>query len=101
MIFEWSYDHKIPEFTWMNVRVESRSGEVLEWEVEDHGGDDGHSMARATGMVTACCVEAWMQDPDMLPAGVHAPESLGNDTISNIIKTMKLNNIRIDGPDIA
>ena len=58
-------------------------------------------MARATGMVTVCCVEAWVQDPDMLPVGVHAPESLGNDIISNIIKTMKLNNIRIDGPDIA
>ena len=33
--------------------MEGRDGEILEWEVEDHGGDDGHSMARATGMVTA------------------------------------------------
>ena len=101
LIWEWSYDHKIPEFTWMKVRTESRDGDILEWEVEDHGGDDGHSMARATGMVTACCVEAWLEDPDMLPVGVHAPESLGNDIIAKIIQTMKLNNIRIDGPEIA
>ena len=67
LIGQWSYDHKIPEFTWMRVRAEGRGGEVLEWEVEDHGGDDGHSMARATGMVTACCVEAWLEDPMMLP----------------------------------
>ena len=101
LIWEWNYDHKIPEFTWMKVRTQSRSGEVMEWEVEDHGGDDGHSMARATGMVTACCVEAWLKNPDMLPVGVHAPEALGNHTISQIVHAMKLNNVRIDGPEIS
>ena len=85
----------------MKVRTQSRTGEVMEWEVEDHGGDDGHSMARATGMVTACCVEAWLKNPDMLPVGVHAPEVLGNHTISQIIRAMKLNNVRIDGPEIS
>ena len=57
-------------------------------------------MARATGMVTACCVEAWLENPDMLPVGVHAPETLANHTISKIIRAMKLNNVRIDGPDV-
>ena len=52
-------------------------------------------------MVTACSVEAWLEDPNMLPLGVHAPETLGSDVIAKIIKTMKLNNIRIDGPEIA
>ena len=68
--------------------------------MEDHGGDDGHSMARATGMVTACCVAAWLEDPMMLPAGVHAPEVLGNDVIAKIIEAMKADRVRIVGPDI-
>ena len=100
LIGQWSYNHKIPEFTWMRVRAEGRGGEVLEWEVEDHGGDDGHSMARATGMVTVCCVEAWLEDPGMLPTGAHAPEELGNDVIAKIIGAMKADRVRIEGPDI-
>ena len=101
LIVLWSYDHKIPEFTWMRVKVEGRNGEILEWEVEDHGGDDGHSMARATGMVTACCVEAWLEDPHMLPVGVHAPEALGDDVIAKIVATMRADRVRIEGPEIS
>ena len=100
LILEWEYDHKVPEFTWMKVRAEGRNGEILEWEVEDHGGDDGHSMARTTGMVTACCVEAWLSDPEMLPPGVHAPEVLSDVVISDIVDMMRSERIRIDGPDI-
>ena len=100
LIFEWSYNHKIPEFTWMKVRAEARDGKVLEWEVEDHGGDDGHSMARATGMVTACCVEAWLENSKMLPLGVHAPEVLSDRVIAKIVDTMKSDKVRIEGPEI-
>ena len=85
----------------MRVRAQGRNGEVLEWEVEDHGGDDGHSMARATGLVTACCVEAWIDDSEMLPTGVHAPEALGDDVIARIVETMKSERVRIVGPDIG
>ena len=51
-------------------------------------------------MVTVCCVEAWLEDPMMLPAGVHAPEVLGNDVIAKIIEAMKADRVRIEGPDI-
>ena len=84
----------------MRVRAQGRNGEVLEWEVEDYGGDDGHSMARATGMVTACCVEAWLDNSEMLPPGVHAPEALSDDVIAKIVDTMKADRVRIEGPEI-
>jgi saccharopine dehydrogenase-like NADP-dependent oxidoreductase len=100
VVRQWWYDHKIPEFTWMRVRAQNRKGEVMEWELEDYGGDDGHSMARSTGLVTACCIEAWLADPNMLPAGVHAPEVLSSEVISGIVETMRSVGVRIEGPDI-
>ncbi len=100
LLHAWQYNDKIPEFTWMKVRAESHDGEVLEWEVEDHGGDDGHSMARSTGMVTALCVEAWLADPEMLPPGVHAPEALSENVVAGIVETMRSERVRIDGPAI-
>lgn len=100
LIHAWLYDDKVPEFTWMRVRAEAREGEIMEWEVEDHGGEDGHSMARATGMVTALCVEAWLADPEMLPPGVHAPEVLSDEVIAEIVETMRSERIRINGPEI-
>lgn len=100
LIHAWQYNDKVPEFTWMKVRAEAHDGEVLEWEVEDHGGDDGHSMARATGMVTALCAQAWLDDPEMLPPGVHAPEELSDEVIAGIVDSMRLHRVRIDGPNI-
>ena len=52
-------------------------------------------------MVTACCVEAWIDDSEMLPTGVHAPEALGDDVIARIVETMKSERVRIVGPDIG
>ena len=58
-------------------------------------------MARATGMVTACCVEAWLDNSEMLPPGVHAPEALSDDVIAKIVETMKADRVRIEGPEIG
>ena len=52
----------MPEFTWLRVLAEDGDGETMEWTVQDYGGDDGHSMARTTGLVTAICTEAWIED---------------------------------------
>ena len=71
------------------------------WRVVDHGGDDGSSMARSTGMVTACCVEEWLDDPEMLPPGVHAPEALAPEVVARIIETMSSERVSIDGPGIS
>ena len=49
LLRHWWYDHKTPEFTWMEVRAEGRDGTEMVWRVADYGGDDGSSMARATG----------------------------------------------------
>lgn len=100
LLLAWQYNDKVPEFTWMKVRADNADGDILEWVVEDHGGEDGHSMARATGMVTALCVEEWLSDPEMLPPGVHAPESLSDEVIARIVDSMRSERVRIDGPAI-
>lgn len=100
LIRAWQYDDEVPEFTWMRVRAEGRNGETMEWEVSDHGDEDGHSMARATGMVTALCIEAWLAEPEMLSPGVHAPEVLRDEVIAGIVETMRSEGIRIIGPEI-
>jgi len=100
LLREWWYDHKMPEFTWMEVKAEGHDGTEMVWRVADYGGDDGSSMARSTGMVTACCVEEWLADPEMLPPGVHAPEVLAPRVVARIIQTMRTERVRIEGPDI-
>ncbi len=101
LLHHWWYNHKTPEFTWMEVRAEGRDGTEMVWRVADYGGDDGSSMARTTGMVTACCVEEWLADPEMLPPGVHAPEVLAPEVVGRIIKTMRSERVRIEGPEIG
>ena len=95
---QWQYDSKTPEFTWMEVMAEAFDGRRVTWTVQDHGSDDGHSMARCTGLVTYCCIIEWLEDPDMLPPGVHAPESLPSEVISRIINMMLDEGVEIIGP---
>ena len=101
LLHHWWYDHKTPEFTWLEVRAEGHDGSEMVWRVADYGGDDGSSMARSTGMVTVCCVEEWLADPDMLPLGVHAPETLAPEVVGRIIDTMRSERVRIEGPEIG
>lgn len=95
---EWQYDEKMPEFTWMEVSAEGLDGTKMTWRVQDHGGDDGHSMARATGLVTVCCVEEWLNDSNMLPPGVHPPEALSSEVVGRIISRMIQEGVEIEGP---
>lgn len=98
---EWQYNEKIPEFTWMEVTAEGHDGRKMTWRVQDHGGDDGHSMARATGLVTICCVEEWLKNPNMLPPGVHPPEALPHEVIGGIVARMIREGVEIEGPLIS
>ena len=98
---EWQYNEKIPEFTWMEVTAEGHDGRKMTWWVQDHGGDDGHSMARATGLVTICCVEEWLKNPNMLPSGVHPPEALPPEVIGGIVARMIREGVEIEGPLIG
>ena len=72
----------------------------MEWTVQDYGGDDGHSMARTTGLVTAICIEAWIEDSKMLPPGAHAPEVLSDEVLSRVVREMISHGIEITGPRI-
>jgi len=98
---EWRYNEKIPEFTWMEVSAESLDGAQMTWRVQDHGGNDGHSMDRATGLVTVCCVEEWLNDPEMLPPGVHPPEALSTKAVGRIVSRMIQEGVVIEGPSIS
>ena len=101
VVREWCYDEKRPVCTWMEGRAEGHDGTEMVWRVGDYGGDDGSSMARSTGMVTACCVEEWLDDPDMLPPGVHAPEALAPEVVARIIGTMRAERVRIEGREVS
>ncbi len=101
LLREWWFNPKTPEFTWLEVVAASHDGDVMRWEVSDYGGDDGSSMARTTGLVTVGCIEAWLNDPEMLPPGVHAPESLSPRVVSGIVDMMKVNRVEISGPEIG
>lgn len=101
LVFEWAYNHKTPEFTWMEVRAESHDYTTMTWRLQDHGGDDGHSMARCTGLVTLVCIEQWLDNPDMLPPGVHAPETLSEEVLDSILVTMAEERVEVEGPAIT
>ncbi len=95
---EWQYNEKTPEFTWMEVLAYGMNGASMRWTVQDHGGDDGHSMARSTGLVTLCCIDEWFKDPEMLPPGVHPPESMSPDSVDRIVRRLVEEGVEIDGP---
>ena len=98
---EWQYNEKTPEFTWMEVFAQGRDGTSMRWTVQDHGSDDGHSMARSTGLVTICCVEEWLNNPEMLPPGVHPPEAMSSETVRRIVSKMIEEGVEIQGPIIT
>ena len=97
---EWQYNEKTPEFTWMEVFALGRDGTSMRWTVQDHGSDDGHSMARSTGLVTTCCVEEWLNNPEMLPPGVH-PRSNVVRVCKRIVSKMIEEGVEILGPIIT
>ena len=98
LIDEWCFDSETPEFTWMEVSATDHLGNSMNWIVNDSGGEDGSSMARTTGLVTVGCIQAWIEDPDMLEPGIHAPEILPRNVVSSIIEMMRENGVEIIGP---
>ena len=95
IIKEWRYSSEMSEFTWLEVVAYDKNGEGIRWTVSDAGGSDGHSMARCTGLVTVFCIEEWLANPNMLKAGIHAPEVLENKVIESIISKLKEEDIEI------
>lgn len=95
LVDAWKIDPLRGEFTWMEVHITSGDNE-RRWVVEDSGSDGDSSMARTTGLVTACCAIAWVDRPEMLPSGVHAPEDLPNDVIELVIEVMRSEGVSIE-----
>ncbi len=95
LVDAWKIDPTREEFTWMEVHI--TSGEYQKkWIIEDSGLDGDSSMARTTGLVTACCAIAWADRPDMLPSGVHAPEDLPDEVIELVIEVMRSEGVSIE-----
>ena len=101
LLEEWSFDPERPEFTWMEVVAYDAKNRAMRWVVIDHGSGGDSSMARTTGLVTLGCIISWLKDPNMLPCGVHPPESLPREVLISVIELMRVNGIEISGPEIA
>ena len=95
LVNQWKMDNTRKEFTWMEVHVKSGENSKT-WVVEDEGKDGDTSMARTTGLVTASCVIAWLDRPDMLDWGVYAPEDLPSEVIELIIEVMRSEGVSIE-----
>ena len=96
LLKDWKYDKNVKEFTWMEIIAINHDGEMMKWTISDEGANDGHSMARCTGLVTVFCIEEWLNNPDMLTKGIHAPEELDDETIERIINNIKNEDIVIE-----
>jgi len=94
LVDAWAMDSSRPEFTWMEVDILS-GDERRTWVVEDLGKHGDSSMARTTGLVTASCVIAWLDRPEMLASGVHAPEDLPDEVIRLVIEVMLAEGVSI------
>ena len=75
LVKSWALDPTKGEFTWMEVLVKT-DNESIRWTVEDEGRERDSSMARTTGLVTTAVALQWLSNPELIPAGVHAPEEL-------------------------
>tara|TARA_B110001452_G_scaffold220368_1_gene192604 strand:- start:51 stop:1037 length:987 start_codon:yes stop_codon:yes gene_type:complete len=95
LVEAWKLDPNREEFTWMEVHIVSGENEKR-WIIEDNGRDGDSSMARTTGLVTACCAIAWADRPEMLPSGVHAPEDLPDEVIELVIEVMRSEGVSIE-----
>lgn len=95
LVDAWKLDPSREEFTWMEVHITSGENE-RKWIIEDDGCDGDSSMARTTGLVTACCAIAWVDRPEMLPPGVHAPEDLPDEVIELVIEVMRSEGVSIE-----
>ena len=94
LVEAWAFDETRPEFTWLEVKVESGNKTKI-WTVEDRGRDGDSSMARTTGLVTYACVIAWTKK-ELFKHGVHPPEALPVSVIHDVIATLREEGVLID-----
>ena len=94
LVEAWAFDENRPEFTWLEVKVESGNKTRI-WTVEDQGRDGDSSMARTTGLVTYACVIAWTKQ-ELFQDGVHPPEALPVSVIHDVIATLREEGVLID-----
>ena len=94
LVKAWAFDENRPEFTWLEVKIESGNKTKI-WTVEDRGRDGDSSMARTTGLVTYACVMAWTKQ-ELFQDGVHPPEALPVSVIHDVIATLREEGVLID-----
>jgi len=92
LIDAWKFNSQIPEFTWLEVMCK-RGDDIRRWIVSDSGSNDGSSMARTTGLVTAKCAILMLENK--FPHGVIAPEKLDKSFCNQIIEYLQQNGVKI------
>ena len=95
LVEAWKMNPAKAEFTWMEVFIKA-GDDTQRWIIEDNGKESDSSMARTTGLVTASCVIAWVDRPEMLGSGVFAPEDLPNEVIELVIEVMRSEGVSIE-----
>ena len=96
LVEAWKMDHRQRlsslgwKFSSSRVRIHKDGlSKIMEKESDS-------SMARTTGLVTASCVIAWVDRPEMLGSGVFAPEDLPNEVIELVIEVMRSEGVSIE-----
>ena len=73
LLDEWKFDPMVKEFTWLRVEASGNDSTIV-WDVFDKGADDGSSMSRTTGLVTAATLVYLLEVDNQMEPGVFAPE---------------------------
>ena len=73
LLDEWKFDPMVKEFTWLRVEASGNDSTIV-WDVFDKGADDGSSMSRTTGLVTAATLVYLLEVDEQMEPGVFAPE---------------------------
>ncbi|MED5375225.1 MAG: hypothetical protein VX892_01820, partial [Candidatus Thermoplasmatota archaeon] len=91
LVEAWSWDTNISEFTWMEVYAKGKGNST--WILDDHGDENGSSMARTTGAITCAVVKFILKEKGIY--GVHPPENFGQKLLEMCLNEYSKNNIKI------
>ncbi len=91
LVEAWSWDTNKSEFTWMEVYAKGKGNST--WILDDHGDENGSSMARTTGAITCAVVKFILKEKGIY--GVHPPENFGHRLLEMCLNEYSKNNIKI------
>ena len=97
LLTAWKFDINRPEFTWMNVRCQSKN-ESRDWTIVDYGQDGDGSMARTTGLVTYALASLFAKKGSEhcgLGYGIFSPELVNARTLEYVLEVFENHGVSI------